>query len=477
MVRPRTIRAKLTLTTVLVMSAVLSVLGVIVYLAASRSLLSGIDQDLQRRGNESEQAYARAVKRWREGDQSRGPFRGPSSDPLRTLRPRFFRVNSDLPLPESTYEPYSAAALRDGKAGIASYVTIRIEGQPVRIHTRPVLDSGKVATVTQIPYALTDTYRALQNLGQILLFLIPLGAILTAVASRFLIDRLMRPIHLITQDAEKIGAQTLDERLPVVGQDEFAYLGSTLNGMLNRLQQGFEVEQETSRRLEASLRQQRRFSADASHELKTPLAVIKANVSVVGLEPTTPNQVEALGAIDDAASRMNRLVQGLLLLGKAEGGIEGATKEPCLLAEVVKRAVRQTSPANTNIEIAVEDDSATVVGVFDDLVRMVQNLVDNAAQHSGGDLIQVILRSEGAADVIEVKDNGKGISAEHLPHLFDRFYRVDESRNSETGGTGLGLAIARGIAESHEGTLDVASEPGRGTVFTVRLRPSGNFNG
>lgn len=469
MVGPRTIRAKLTLTTVLVMSAVLSVLGIVVYLAASRSLLSSIDQDLQRRGNESELGYARAMKRWREGDQSRSPFRGPTPDPLRTLRPRFFRVDSELPLPESTSDPYNAAALAEGKAGRPSYLTMRIEGQPVRIHTRPIIDGGKVATVTQIPYPLADTYRALSNLGRILLLLIPLGAALTALASRFLIHRLMGPLRLITQNAENIGAQTLDERLPVVGRDEFAYLGSTLNGMLDRVQHGFEQEQETSRRLEANLRQQRRFSADASHELKTPLAVIKANVSVAGLEKTTPGQTEALEAIDDAASRMNRLVQGLLLLAKAEGGNEGVAKEPCLLSEVVRRSVRHASPAKVATKIVVENEDATVLGVFDDLVRMVQNLVDNAVQHSGGDLIELSVRTEGNQGVIQVRDNGRGIPSEHLPHLFDRFYRVDESRNVETGGTGLGLAIARGIAESHEGTLEVASEAGKGTVFTARL--------
>ena len=465
MIGPRTIRAKLTLTTVLVMGALLTVLGSVVYFAVSQSLLGGIDQELLRRGLESEQGFVRALARERDGDPPRRPFRPSTSDPLRTLRPRLFRTEEGPP----TTPPYDAQTLAEGWNGRGSLRTVLIEDQPVRVHTRPLRVDGRVAAVVQIPFGLSDTYRALDNLRRILLFLIPVGAALTGLASLFLIDRLMRPLRLITQNAERIGANTLADRIPVVGRDEFAYLGTTLNGMLDRLQRAFLIERETSRRLEESLHRQRRFTADASHELKTPLTAIKTNTSLVRLEETTPSQAEGLAAIDEAADRMNRLVKGLLLLAKAEAGADGAAKEPCLLPELAWRAVRHAAPSDTRVEVVVEDESATVIGVFDDLARMIQNLVDNALQHSGASAVTVTVRSGDGFGEIEVHDNGKGIPTEHLPHLFDRFYRVDQSRTTETGRTGLGLAIARGIAEAHGGTLEVASEVGEGTTFTSRL--------
>jgi signal transduction histidine kinase len=440
-------------------------MGIAVDAIARASLIGGVDKTLQANGLEVLRAHRAIMQSVRSG--VRHPtFPTPSADPLSTLRARFFRVNAQIPLPPNREEePYSLVALSEARLGRATVDTVWIEGIPVRIYSQPLSTHGIVDAVVQIPFDLRETYRAIDSLRQVLLWMIPVGVGVSVLGSIVLVERLLHPLRHLIDRAEKIEGSDLDERLPVRGRDEFAKLGETLNKMLGRLQTALRRERETSRRLEVSLEQQRRFSADASHEIRTPIAVVKANARVIRFGPLSEEQNEALCSIEGASDRMARLVQDLLMLARSESGLSSRVPQPCLLAEVVERIVVSGDGTYPLVEIQVMDHSYTVHGHFDDLVRMVQNLVDNAVRHSGATRIDVVARY----GEIEVRDNGVGIDPIHHSQLFHRFYRVDASRDASSGGTGLGLAIVKGVAEAHGGVVELESSPGRGSCFRVRF--------
>lgn len=464
MVGLRTLRAKLTVTAVLVMGALLATLGGVVYVAAHEALLGSVDRELRSRADTMASEH---IRRQHEAPPLRPfPLRAPPSDPLRTLRPRVFPVQSKYLPPEPPQTPFDGMAFGEAKAGHSVLQTIHVEGEPVRILTRPLYENGKVAAVLQIPYAIGDINRSLASLSGVLLTLIPFGLVFTALASRWLVDRLLKPIRHITRDTEAIGAGNLAERIHVEGEDEFAALATTLNKMLERLETAFASEQATSRKLEATVKQQRRFTADASHELKTPLAVIKANAGLAKLQSDLePDTRESLEEIEGAANRMNGLVQGLLALARADGGGLAQRFAPCSVNELLRKAAAQ-SRKGAGVTIFEASEDVSVMASPDDLIRVFVNLIDNAILHAQPSRIEIRIANDGT---VEVEDDGIGIASAHLPHLFERFYRADAARSAETGGTGLGLAICKGIVEAHGGTIDVSSQLGIGTCFRVQL--------
>ncbi|MGV3618866.1 MAG: sensor histidine kinase [Fimbriimonas sp.] len=465
---PRTIRAKLTLTSMLVMGALLALIVLIVDFGARQTLLASVDGELRQRSEGQAGMMARRLSRPpREG--SRGD-RPPPADPLRAVQPRF------LPLGETlnragveSPKPYDSTAFAVARLGTSVYSTVLIEREAVRIYSRPVYVGDRIAGVLQSPYPLGDVLRSLANLRRILLILVvPFGAVLAGLASLYLVGRLMRPLRTITENAESIEGSDLARRLPVVGNDEFASHARTLNHMLARLEAAFRLERETGRRLEETVRQQRRFTADASHELKTPLAVIKGNAGLLATDGADAEIREIAEEIGQAADRMNGLVQDLLVLARAEAGQLARAFEVCDLRETLREAAEMV--ATDRVRLHLPEEPLPVEGSSGDLVRLFANLFDNALKHSGtaAPVEATALEADGKV-IATVADRGVGIAPEHLPHLFERFYRTDASRLSSTGGTGLGLAICRGIVEAHGGTIEVESEVGAGTLFRVTL--------
>jgi len=489
--RPRTIRAKLTLTTMLVFATLLAIIAALAEPGVRQALLGSIDQDLRSRAQDMMQMGRRGRARGPgfEGGPGRGRGVGPGRDVFAGPRP----PRGDFPLPEPNESslvrprivpvggatdrrpmrdaPYDPAAFERAKSGVPVYSTPTIGDEPVRVYSQPIREEGQVRAVIQVAYPLGETMRSLERLRRLMFTVFfPIGIVLAGAASLFLVGRLLSPLRMITRNADSIGATNLTDRLPVVGEDEFASLASTLNGMLGRLESGFRVEQETARKLAETVEQQRRFTADASHELKTPLAVIKANTGLMLHVSGTPEETrESVQAIDDAASRMNRLVKDLLVLARAEAGQIALRFEPVDLRDVVRSAVAGV-PGAEAVEVRVPETSVVVDGSREDLLRVVVNLVNNALKHSGapGTVVVALDLANGMAR-ISVSDRGRGIGPNHLPHLFDRFYRTDESRTASTGGTGLGLAICRGIVEAHGGTIEARSGLGAGSRFDICL--------
>ncbi|MGH2458269.1 MAG: sensor histidine kinase, partial [Chloroflexota bacterium] len=263
--------------------------------------------------------------------------------------------------------------------------------------------------------------------------------------------------------ARAIGlAQRLDRRLPAPkAADEISRLVATFNEMLDRLEAAFVAQQ--------------RFVADASHELRTPLTTIQGNVDFLRREPAmaTSDRLEALGDVADEAARMARLVSGLLALARADAGrhLDRTTVE---LRPIIESCFHQAQalarPTNLSIQLVVNrlEPGARVLADPDRLSELLMILLENAMKYNRPNgLVRLVAATEGRSHRVIVSDTGRGIAPDHLPHIFERFYRSPDSRSED--GTGLGLAIARWISNEHNARIAVESVPDVGSTFTVTL--------
>ncbi len=336
-------------------------------------------------------------------------------------------------------------------------------GKNFRILTRLVRLPGGSQSVVQCSFPLAEMERATHSLDLTLLAIIPLVLVLAGGGGAFLTAKALSPVRQITRAAENISAQDLSMRLPVAADDEFADLSRTFNAMLSRL--------------EGSFQQQRRFTSDASHELKSPLTVIKANTGLALRTDREPEEyVKRLQAIDKAANHMRILVDDLLILARSDEAKLAAETEHISVAELLIEATELVKQPGTapiflpEADEAIELADTFVIGTRYELMRVFKNLLENAVRHTepGGKVCIHAECSEGTVQV-SVVDTGEGISAEHLMHLGERFYRVDSSRVRTRGGSGLGLAICKSIVEAHRGNIQFESQPGIGTKVTVSL--------
>lgn len=277
----------------------------------------------------------------------------------------------------------------------------------------------------------------------------------------WLAGRAIRPIDAISRTAARIAEDHLEERVPVSGgRSELDRLAVVLNGTFDRLQ--------------ASLERQRRFTADASHELRTPLTVILAETQRAGKRERSAEEYrEILATCHQAGLRMRSLVEDLLLLARQEDGRETLRLVSCRLDERLSEVVGGLRPLAERLGLRLETELVPTTLVADPvaLATVADNLVGNALQHHGrpGGVVRVSCGSDGTDAVFAVEDDGPGIAAEHLPRLFERFYRVDAARGAGEGHSGLGLAIVQALVEAHGGHVTVASQAGDGARFEVRL--------
>ena len=229
----------------------------------------------------------------------------------------------------------------------------------------------------------------------------------------------------------------------------------------------------TFARLEAAFSREQRFTADAAHELRTPVTVIVTHVqNSLAAGGLTDEHREALEACERAAQRMRRLIESLLQLARLDADEDGGKHQRTDLAALTAESVGlvRALAAERRITLVPELAATEITGEPGRLQQVITNLVANAIHHgrNGGE-VRISVRTEADHAVLEVADNGPGIAPEHLPHVFERFYRVDRARTGTAGRTGLGLAIAKAIVDSHSGTITVNSLVGKGATFTVRL--------
>ena len=377
---------------------------------------------------------------------------------------RLFYPDGRPELPDGNIVIWDAAALTRAQKGETVYSTVRVDDETVRALTVPGFDLHGRRGAAQTAYPLKEVYLAVAGVNSALLLLTPLGLIGAVWFGVALTNRVLRPVHHMTQEAGRIGAEDFSRRLPVSGSDEFSELAATFNGLLERLSAAYEEQKRV-------LETQRRFTADASHELKTPLTIIKGRSSLaLSSSATGADSRRAFAEIDRAADTMARLVQDLLLLARSDEGRMGGDRIEILLREALESARRASfREGQAPVTLRIETETC-VIGNEMELIRLFRNLLDNSAQYTPSDgRITVTARVEAGQSIVTVTDTGVGIAPEHLPHLGERFYRVDASRSRPTGGTGLGLSLCRSIALAHQGTLDFTSTPGVGTTVRVRL--------
>jgi two-component system, OmpR family, sensor kinase len=365
--------------------------------------------------------------------------------------------------------------------GTPSFVTETVDSTPVRVFYAPLEPrqlEGDIAGVVQITRTLRDIEVTLYWLR---LVFVGIGAasLFFATAAGYLLARAaLSPIGRLTRDARSIGeSRDFGRRVAVprtvrASRDEVTRLALTFNQMLGELQVAYDE-------MEHALSSQRRFVADASHELRTPLATIRTNLELLqraGDDLPAADRDEAMADAIAEIERLSRLVGDLLTLARVDSGLRLERRDVIQVDRLVRDVYRQARLMAMPREHTVTADpieAATVLGDGDYLKELLLVLVDNAIQYTpdGGE-IRLGVRRQGDEAIISVKDNGVGIAEQDLPHLFERFYRADDSRHRESGtasGTGLGLSIAQWIADEHDGRIEVQSEPGRGSTFTLRL--------
>ena len=287
------------------------------------------------------------------------------------------------------------------------------------------------------------------------------GVLLLGLAGGWwLATRALRPIKDISRAAQDIAAGDLSQRInSSETESELGQLAAVLNSTFSRL--------------DAAFARQQQFTSDAAHELRTPVSVILTQTqSTLNKERSGAEYRETLEACQRAANRMKKLVESLLELARLDAGQSMGKREAINLTGCIEDCVSLVRPlAETRkIQFQLDLEPASCLGDADQLALVFTNLLTNAVHYNrdGGE-VRLSTRQENGFAVVTVTDNGIGIAAEHLPHIFDRFYRADTARTSSQGRTGLGLAITKAVVESHSGTIDVTSTPGEGTSFVVRL--------
>jgi len=335
-------------------------------------------------------------------------------------------------------------------------------GQGVRLYSRTVTKENKTIAVIQVGASLEQVNTALSTVLLLMLLLAPGVVAVSALGSYALAARTFQPIDRLIRSAQSIQAGDLRQRVPLpLAHDDVRRLALALNEMLDALEHAFTRQQ--------------RFVSDASHELRTPIAAIRSVTDVALLEPLSQEAyVTVVRTVNGEAERLGSLISTLLELARTDEGQVHLHREPVRLDRLVDAIVSITEPlaAERHLRLSVQASSpVTVQGDEARLIQMVMNVLDNALHYTeAGGQITVTVQAEHHHAQVRVQDTGRGIADEHLPHIFERFYRVDTAHaRTERGSSGLGLAIVEAIIRLHQGSVTVESELGRGSTFMVLL--------
>ncbi len=340
----------------------------------------------------------------------------------------------------------------------------------LRMVTYPVFEDLVPRYLVQVAANTLTLDQSMLQLRLLLFISVPLAILAAALGGLFIAKKAFDPIDRIIRTAQSISAEHLDKRLETGNvDDEVTRLSRTLNAMFDRIEEAFRL--------------QKQFTADASHELKTPLTILLGEIEVALSNPrTAEDYVNILGSAVEEIRRITKIVNELLTIARLESGELRMQKLPIRLDELLLDSVSKTSAYASRRSIGInfeindksgeESEEVVVEGDEDKLLSVFINLLDNAIKYSDDhSLIRVVLKTGKDFAEVAIIDKGVGIAPEDLPHIFDRFYRADKSRSSDGThrGTGLGLSISKYLVEAHSGTISIRSEKGEGTTATVRL--------
>jgi len=354
-------------------------------------------------------------------------------------------------------DPALRPAAREG----TSFQTTNLEALQYRIARQRIALNGNIYLVdAAVPTEPFD--QALDNFRMIEKRYLPLLVILASLLGYWLSARALAPVSRIIQGAERVGVRNLSRRLEVPrAKDELRRLTEHLNAMLDRI--------------EASVKRITQFTADASHDLRTPLALIRTNAELVLRRPRSESEYrEALHRILVTSEETTELIEQLLMLARADANVAQLKMEPTELYKIVRAAGQKARMLAAGKGLRFSESgppcSLTLLANAAALERLLLSVVDNAVKYTPpSGHVALVLSVQGSQAVIEVRDTGIGIAEQDLPHVFERFYRADQTRSRETRGSGLGLSIAKWIAETHNGSIELRSRPGQGTMVIIRL--------
>lgn len=343
-----------------------------------------------------------------------------------------------------------------------------VAGRPLRILSMPLrytTAAGSRDAVVEAAIDVTSDETLLTRYRTDLAIVLGAALLVCAVAGHQIVRAGLRPVRRIARAAEEIGASTLDKRLDAAGlPTELRSLAGTFNAMLERLGESF-----------SRLRQ---FSDDIAHELRTPInRLLIASEVALGQARTVEEYRDVLASNIDTCAQLSQMIQSLLFLARSESPRSRIARDRIDLARELATISEFYEPlaSEAGLELSTACDAGLAAEVDRALLqRAIGNLVANAIAHTPrGGAVRILARDAGASFSIEVADTGEGIASEHLPHVFDRFYRIDQNRSSAEGNLGLGLAIVKSVAALHGGTVAIESRQGGGTRVTLRLPKTG----
>jgi len=352
--------------------------------------------------------------------------------------------------------PVNPSLIEQGFNGNVTIETVAAGGTAsVRVMVSPLYLKNQVL-VLEVAQSLIYVSAAMSQVRWALLASTLTALLLAAVSGGAIVRSALSPVSKISRTARSIETGSdLSQRVSYKGpRDEIGELASTFDHMIEHLDKVFQS--------------QRFFVADASHELRGPLTVIRGNLDLLKRKLSQADRQESLRAVERESIRMSKIVDNLLLLAEVESGQPTLQQRVSLKKIVLEEVDRARDLAGKRKIIVERQEDLTVKGDTQRLKHLLANLIDNAIKYtSDHGIIMLSLFQDGESACLEVADDGIGISPDHLLHIFDRFYRVDKARSRTGGGTGLGLAIVKGIAEQHDGRVAIVSEPGKGSTFTV----------
>ena len=455
-----TLRLRMTLWVAALLLVVLAGFGAFVYGSLRKGLEESIDDSLRMSGAQAvaslnvENGSIDFLDTQPENDtkaslQERGLT-------VRILDPAGYVLHAFGPFQALAVDVSSMTAARSGRPAFSTLADPRASGS-VRVYTVAVRENEALIGFVQVAQTLSGVQDSLRRLRSALLLGGPLLVLLAAAGGYFLAGRTLAPIDHITRTARRISGEDLSARLGLPAtNDEVGRLAATFDEMLARLEGAFLRE--------------RRFTADASHELRTPLAALQVILGVIREKPRKAQDYQqALSDISDEVERLRSLADDLLRLARGDTGAD-SIRETIGLTDLLRDVADSVRPLAETKGLTLTcsvGEGLTLRGDSDALIRLFVNLLDNAVKFTELGNINLEAHAEAAEVIVTVRDTGIGIPAAHLPHVFERFYRVDRSRSGR--GTGLGLSIAQEIVRAHGGRLELQSSPGSGTEAVVRL--------
>lgn len=480
------IRVQLTVWYTLVSAVLILIFGVTLYTSLQTMLISSFDTTLQMRAqqvaegvsiNHGDVSVSDIVSELPElnataalldpadvnnGTARNGNTNGSSSN--RTIIVRVFDTQGKMLFcyPSSCNIVLSSASIFEPLQGKPWQGTItNTTGQQIRLYSTMLVSDKTIFGVVQVGQPLASVNERMQDIIFLLLLSTPLVLLFSAYGSYWLAGRAFGPIHRLTSIVHEIGAKDLHQRVPIpYAKDEVRELALIFNQMIGRLEHAFN--------------QQRRFVADASHELRTPVSVIRSMTDVaLSHSSTSEEYVMVLKEINAESERIGKLINDLLALARADEGLVQLDHDTVQLDLLVSDVVDSMEALATERKITLtvgELHSATILGDAARLIQVIMSLVDNALTYTnaGGSVTLSVKTTKNQALLI-VRDTGIGIASKDQPHIFERFYRTDPARSRAAGGSGLGLSIVDWVVRAHDGSISVESRPGQGSTFTVVL--------